>query len=167
LTHTWQNPALGLEALSRWLGKWHTEGQQLESPLGPAAPFVAVETFEWLDGGRFMVHRLDGKLGLSPAACVEMIGKNAQGELFAQTFYNDGNIKDWRLSEAGESLILNGTWSKGSDETFQLRYTARFEEAGNTIVGKWEQSRDGQAWHAFLEARSTKAQPLPNASVGS
>jgi len=167
MTHTWQTPAPGLEALSRWLGKWHTEGQQYESPLGPASTFVAVETFEWLDGGQFMVHRLDGKFGRNPAACVEILGKNADGELVAEAFYNDGNRNTWRVSEQGQTLVLNGTWARSSSETFHVRYTASFEEADNTLVGNWEQSRDGQAWHTFLEARSTKAQPLPNASIGS
>ena len=166
MKNDWNQPAPGLEALAPLMGKWHTEGQQLESPLGPAAPFVAVETFEWLDGGHFMVHRLEGKFGRQPAACVEILGKDPSSELFAQTFYNDGNTNTWRLSETTRALIWTGTWSKGSAETFQIRYTASFEEEGNTIAGKWEHSRDGNAWRTFLEARSTKAQPLPNASVG-
>jgi hypothetical protein len=165
MNHEWKTPAPGLELLTPWLGKWHTEGQQLDSPLGPAAPFVDVETFEWLEGGHFMVHRLEGKLGQEPAACVELLGKDAQSQLTAQSFYGDGQTRSWRLSEAGKTLVLNGTWSKGS-ETFQVRYVASFEEEGNTIVGTWEQSRDGHDWQTFLEARSTKAQPLPNTSVG-
>jgi len=165
MNHEWKTPAPGLEALTRWVGKWHTEGQQHESQLGPAATFVAVETFEWLAGGHFLVHRLEGQLGQQPAACLEVLGKDPQGQLTAQTFYGDGNTKTWRLSEAGKTLVLNGTWSKAA-ETFQVRYTASFEEEGNTIVGKWEKSSDGKDWQTFLEARSTKAQELPNTSVG-
>jgi hypothetical protein len=165
MNHEWKDPAPGLEAFSPCVGKWHTEGQQLESPLGPASPFVAVETFEWLDGGHFLVHRLEGKFGRHPSACVEILGKNEEG-LFAHTFYNDGNSNDWRVTAVSHGLVQEGTWSKGSGETFRVRYTARFIEAGNTIEGKWEQSRDGQSWSAFLETRSTKAQPLPNTSVG-
>lgn len=165
MNHEWKQPAPGLEALARLVGRWHTEGQQLESPLGQASPFVAVETFEWLDGGHFLVHRLEGKFGRRPSACVEILGKDGSG-LFAQTYYNDGNTNLWRVSEADRRLQLQGTWSKGSGEPFHVRYTASFEEEGNTMVGKWEQSRDGDRWDTFLEARSTKAQPLPTASVG-
>jgi hypothetical protein len=165
MNHEWKDPAPGLEAFSPCVGKWHTEGQQLESPLGPASPFVAVETFEWLDGGHFLVHRLEGKFGRQPSACVEILGKNEEG-LFAHAFYNDGNSNDWRVTAVGHGLVQEGTWSKGSGETFRVRYTARFIEEGNTIEGKWEQCRDGQSWSTFLETRSTKAQPLPNTSVG-
>ena len=96
---------------------------------------------------------------------MEIVGKDPQGRLTAQTFYSDGDTNTWSVSEVGKTLTLNGNWSKGS-ETFQVRYTASFEEEGNTIAGKWEQSRDGSSWQTFLEARSTKAQALPNTSVG-
>jgi len=165
MNHEWKNPASGLEPLTPLVGKWHTEGQQLESPLGPAATFVAVETFEWLAGGHFLVHRLEGKFGDRPAACLEVIGKDEQGQLSARSFYSDGNTRTWRVSAVGAKLVLIGSWSKGA-EAFQVRYTASFEDIGNTIAGKWEQSRDGADWRTFLELRSTKAQALPNASVG-
>jgi hypothetical protein len=163
-THT-TKCAPGLVALLPLVGKWHTEGAQLEGPLGPAAPFVAVETFEWLDGGHFLIHRLDGKFGRQRAACVEILGKDAGG-FFARTFYNDGNVNLWRLTEQGKTLVMTGEWPGGSGGPFQVRYTMSFEDAGDTLVGKWEQSRDNETWRTFLEARSTKALPLPNASIG-
>jgi len=166
MSHARTKAAAGLQALEPLVGKWHTEGQQFEGPLGPAAPFVAVETFEWLDGGQFLVHRLDGHFGRQPAACVEVLGKRAEGELFAQTFYNDGNRNDWVVKADGRVLSWTGTWPQGSPKPLHVRYTVSFEDAGNTLVGRWEQSGDGQTWHSFLEARSTKAQPLPDSSIG-
>jgi hypothetical protein len=166
MTHSATDAAPGLEALRPLVGKWHTEGQQIEGPLGPQSPFVAVETFEWLDGGHFLVHRLDGKFGQKPAACIEVWGRNEAGELFAHTFYNDGNTNDWQIRETSSALVLSGSWSKGSGPTFKLRYTARVIEGGNTLDGKWEQSRDGESWTTFMETRATKAQPLPSSSIG-
>jgi hypothetical protein len=165
MNHEWKRPAPGLEALNPLVGKWHTEGQQYAGPFGPASPFVAVETFEWLDGGHFLIHRLEGKFGRKPSACVEIFGKGAQG-LFAQTFYDDGRTTTWRVSGIQHGVVLSGSWSTGADETFQVRYTARVIEEGNTIAGTWEHSRDGAGWQPFLELRSTKAQSLPTASVG-
>lgn len=166
MNHEWKRPAAGLEALNPLVGRWHTEGQRYESPLGPASPFVGVETFEWLDGGHFLMHRLEGKFGRTPSACIEIFGRDPQG-LFAQSYYSDGNVSTWRLSEAnnGLVLVLVGKWVKEAGEV-QVRYTGRLVEEGNTLAGAWEQSRDGRVWRAFLEVRSTRAQPLPNASVG-
>jgi hypothetical protein len=166
MTHATQDAAAGLEGLRPLVGKWHTEGRQLEGPLGPASPFVAVETFEWLEGGHFLVHRLDGKFGARPAACVEIFGFNEARELYVHTFYNDGNTNTWQLEADAHTLTLNGTWSKGQGPTFRLRYSAHVIEEGNTLEGKWEHSRDGHDWTTFMETRATKAQPLPNTSVG-
>lgn len=165
MSHAAKHCAPGLEALSPLVGKWHTEGAQLESPLGPASPFVAVETFEWLDGGHFLVHRLDGRFGNQAAACIEIMGKNASG-LFAQTFYNDGNVSQWKLEEQGQTLVMTGTWPSNAPDGFQIRYTMSVTELGNTLEGKWEYAKDGSSFQTFLEARATKAMPLPNTSIG-
>jgi len=159
-------PAPGLEALLPLVGKWHTEGAQLEGPLGPAASFVAVETFEWLDGGHFLVHQLDGRFGQQPAACIEIMGIKPNGHIYAQSFYNDGNSNTWQVEAKGSNLVLSGEWAAGGGPSFHVRYVMSFTDAGNTLEGQWEQSRDGRIWKPFLDARSTRAQPLPNASIG-
>ena len=112
------------------------------------------------------MHRLDGRFGTRPAACVEIFGLNEAHELYGHTFYNDGNSNLWQLETDGHTVTLNGTWSKGQGPTFRLRYNARVIEEGNALEGKWEQSGDGREWTTFLETRATKAQSLPNTSVG-
>jgi hypothetical protein len=158
--------AAGMESLQAFVGKWHTEGNQHGGPLGPQASFVAVETFEWLEGGHFLVHRLEGRFGEQPAACVEIIGRSGDG-LSASTFYNDGKTGTWKLSETGGTWTMTGeSPQRSGGPPLKLRCTATFEDLGNSLVGKWEQSSDGERWEAFLETRSTKAQELPNMSVG-
>ena len=166
MSHTSSSAAAGLTALEKLVGKWHTEGQQHEGPLGPSAPFAAVEVFEWLEGGQFLIHRLDGHFGGQAAACVEVLGKREDGQLVAHAFYSDGKRNDWTIRDEGPTLVWSGVWSKSAGSQLHVRYTVSFEDAGNTLVGKWEQSHDGQAWQSFLEARGTKAQPLPNTSIG-
>jgi hypothetical protein len=166
MSHSSSSGAPGLSGLEPLVGKWHTEGLQHESPLGPAAPFAAVEVFEWLDGGQFLIHRLDGHFGNQPAACIEVLGKREDGQFFAHTFYNDGRRNDWVVKEDGSTLVWSGAWSTSSGSSLQVRCTVSFEDAGNTLVSKWEQSPDGQTWQVFLDARGTKAQPLPSTSIG-
>lgn len=166
MSHAHTKAAAGLSALEPLVGKWHTEGQQHESPLGPTAPFVAVETFEWLEGGHFLLHRLDGRVGELPAACVEVLGKRDDAQLVAQAFYNDGHRNEWVVGADGQTLVWRGAWPRSPGSSLQVRCTMSFEDAGNTLVSKWEQSHDGQTWQGFLDARGTKAQPLPSASIG-
>src|SRR5688500_6115 len=56
-------PDMEHERLDAFIGKWHMEGQQLAGPAGPAASISALQTYEWLDGGQFLIHRFDGHVG--------------------------------------------------------------------------------------------------------
>src|SRR5450432_4171904 len=49
-----------LEHLNVFAGKWLTNGQQHQGAVGPAAKITAVETYEWLPGERFLIHRFEG-----------------------------------------------------------------------------------------------------------
>lgn len=56
-----------------FVGKWNLEGRQLEGIVGPAAKVAAVQTYEWLTGGFFLIHRFEGRVGNGEAACIEII----------------------------------------------------------------------------------------------
>ena len=51
------------ERLGPFVGRWTTTGRQYTGPFGPEAEFTATESFEWLTGGYFLIHRLEGRLG--------------------------------------------------------------------------------------------------------
>ena len=54
-------PGAGHQRLNVFVGTWHTEGQQCEGPIGPAANIRAVETYEWLPGEFFLVNASRGE----------------------------------------------------------------------------------------------------------
>src|SRR5262245_2356547 len=97
--------------LQSFVGTWETEGQQYESPLGPAAKVKALETYGWLTGRAFLVHRFEGHVGDKPAARLELIGAAEAGTSFpVHTFYDNGFVGEWQLQERGPSWILHGHW---------------------------------------------------------
>jgi hypothetical protein len=53
-------PDPALSRLNVFVGKWVTEGLIMESPAGPTATLKAVDTYEWLPGGFFLIHHVDG-----------------------------------------------------------------------------------------------------------
>lgn len=158
-------PAPGLEDLQLLVGKWHTEGEQLSGPFGPTAPFVAVETFEWLEGGHFLIHRLDGRFGETPAACIEVLGLEA-GELVARTSYSDGRQQLWKVSAGSNGIELRGSLTAGDGATHEVRCVLALVELGNALEATWSERAANEDWNVFLRARGTKAQPLPSASIG-
>src|SRR5436190_5572558 len=85
-----------IERLDVFLGVWRTTGHQYASEFGPAARVDALETYEWLTGGRFLVHNLKGRLGEAEMACIEVVEYDPSGECYrTHTFYNDGRSAEW------------------------------------------------------------------------
>lgn len=155
------DPAPGLEGLEPLVGKWHLEGELRDGPFGPAAPFAAVSTYEWLEGGHFLIHRLEGRFGSRAAACLEVLGREA-AQVVSSSYYGDGNRRSGTLLVRGDAL----EWTSRAEGEPDVRCELRVVEEGNTLEAKWTQQQPDGKWSVFLETRGTKAQPLPNVSVG-
>lgn len=140
-----------LTHLNAFAGKWLTSGQQHASPVGPAARITAVETYEWLPGEQFLVHRFDGRVGDAPAVCLEVIGRDAAAEDYpVHSYYNTGVRNEWRLHERDGAWLMTGQWDIGGHPT-DVRCTLVFSEDGDAMAGKWEYADAAHAWHAFWE----------------
>lgn len=144
------------ERLERFVGRWNTEGRAHEGPFGPAAAISAVETFEWLPGGLFLIHRLTGRLGDKDMACVEIIGADPSGQGYVlRSFYNDGTHNVWSARLRDDNWTLTGEWPQ-EGKTIHVRCSAVFGAAGTTLSAKWEHSNDGVTWQRFWETRLVK-----------
>ncbi len=149
-------PGAGHQRLNVFVGTWHTEGQQCESPVGPASEIRAVETYEWLPGEFFLVHRFEGQVGDSAAACIEIIGYDAQSQSYpTHTFYNYGLAHEWQSHERDGTWTLAGNWPMQGKSVI-VRCTTAFSDAGNTMKSKWEQSSDGSSWETFWDVKASK-----------
>jgi hypothetical protein len=143
--------------LNVFVGKWKMEGEQYDSPFGPAAKITAVQTYEWLTGGYFLVHRFEGRVGDSKAACIEIIGHDASSQSYlTHTFYQNGITNEWQARERDRIWTFTGDWQMAG-KSVKVRFTAVFSDAGNTMTGKWEHSSDGSKWQTFWDVKATKA----------
>ena len=144
--------------LNVFIGKWNTEGQQHEGPVGPAAKITADETYEWLTGGFFLVHRFEGHVGDGAAACIETIGYDAQAETYpVHTFYNNGVANEWQYEESDGVWTLTGDWQMAG-KSQPVRCTVVFSDNGDTMTGKWEHSSDDSNWETFWDLKAKKAE---------
>jgi hypothetical protein len=144
------------ERLDAFVGKWHMEGQQIAGPAGAAATISAIETYEWLSGGQFLIHRFDGHIGNTEAACIEIIGFEPERRCYrAHSFYNNGHVNVWDLEHRDGQWRFLGDWNAGG-RSMKVRCTTTFGADGQTMQGKWEHSNDGSSWQTFWEVSARR-----------
>lgn len=60
------------QALSIFVGIWNTVGEIAATPDSPASKLLATDVYEWLPGGRFLLHRVDTRMGDTASGSIEI-----------------------------------------------------------------------------------------------
>jgi hypothetical protein len=129
-----------LEFLRALTGTWTTEGSH---PLLPGADIRGNATFDWLDGGRFLICRSHYDHPDIPDA-IAVTGV-IDDHLSMQYFDSRGVHRVYSVSMAPETWSF---WRDGPD--FAQRFTGTFSENGDTITGHGQLSRNGTTWEEDL-----------------
>ena len=146
-----------LQPLDRLVGLWSSEATH------PALPDVVVSgtlTAEWLEGRRFLILRARNDhpdfpdaisiIGFTDADRVDSsAGESAvDGESRLRMHYYDSRGV-FRLYEVSIDLEAWRIWRDAPE--FSQRFTGRFADNGNRIVGSWQLRRDDAQWHDDLQ----------------
>src|SRR5262249_38954441 len=142
-----------LKPLNRLVGTWSTEATH------PAVPGIVVHgtaSIEWLEGERFLIHRARSDHPDFPDA-LSIIGSTAHDrvddarkmgsatvdkpQLRMHYFDSRGVFRVYEVSIDDESWRI---WRDAPG--FSQRFTGRFADSGNTIVGRWQLCRDEHHW---------------------
>jgi hypothetical protein len=124
-----------LRELEVLVGEWALEAI---GPGGEPWPGEARASFEWHDSAAHLVHRWTVQMAEAPDG-VSMIGCDAANGTYYQLYSDDrGVCRIYEMSIGDGEWRL---WRKG--EPFAQRFTGRFEDGGDTIVGRWEIAEDG------------------------
>jgi hypothetical protein len=129
--------------LARFVGTWDTTGRLVDGPSGAAGALVAVDRYEWMPGGFFLLHHVDGRLGDAAVRALEVIG------------WDDarGAYRTWAFDEAGtaatyEARLDGRAWTiVGATE----RFAGTFDEAGDTLRGRWERDAGDGEWRPWMD----------------
>ncbi len=141
------NPAL--QPLSALVGAWNTVGTH---PLVPGTTFHGRTTFDWLEGGAFLImHSEIDEPGI-PSGIAIFGSDDATGECSMLYFDERG------VSRRYEVRVRDGevTWWR-DDPTFSQRFTGTIAADGRTIVGRGEMARGGAGWEPDLQLTYTRA----------
>ena len=139
-----------LEHLDRLAGEWETESTH---PLLPDTVVRGHATFEWLEGGHFLIWREhaehpDFPDSISILGCEVEEGADASGDAGGcslRSFDSRGFFRRYALGAEA------GVWRFWRDwPGFSQRFTGTFSADGDTIDGVAELNQDGSAWEEDL-----------------
>jgi hypothetical protein len=134
--------------LQPFVGTWRTQGVVRATAEAPELPFTAVDRYEWMEGGFFLLHHVEARMGGGRLVALEVIGWDAAAGTYC--------MRSWD-SQGGTGThtgtLRDGVWTiEGASE----RFTGRFSDDGGTISGLWERSADGAAWEPWMDVTLTQ-----------
>lgn len=131
-----------MRQLEPLIGEWTVEAIP---PDGEPWPGGARATFEWHASRAHMIHRQTVEMPGAPNS-ISIIGCDVANGTYYQLYSDDrGVCRVFEMSvDDGEWRL----WRRGAP--FPQRFTATFEDDGNTIAGRWEKAEDGTNYRPDL-----------------
>jgi hypothetical protein len=143
-----------VEALAPFIGQWRMAFDvATDSTDAPRA----TTTFEWLVGEHFLVQRWELDLPDAPDG-LAIIGFDPTKGTYLQHYFDSRGV-----ARVYDMDFSGGIWSLqriASEPDFSQRFTGRFSEDGDSIVGDWEMSRDGSSWSRDFTLTYTRVNQL-------
>lgn len=134
--------------LDAFVGKWKTGGTIKATESNPEIKIRGFDTYEWLPGGFFLLHKVDVYAGDDRNETTEIIGFDKTTKSYSMQHYD--NKGDSGFMKANYN---NGIWTFLGES---LRFTGRFSQDGKILSGVWEQSGDGKNWLPYIDIRLVK-----------
>lgn len=137
-----------LQALEALVGVWNTTGEIHPVGASPAGRLEATDSYEWMPGKRFLVHRVDARMNGQPARSMEIYGWDGKARKCVSRSYDDqGQMSDYTAS------LVDGRW-RIQGET--VRFDGHISDDGDTLTGVWElKGEDG--WSKWMTIRLERA----------
>ncbi len=142
------NPAL--EPIRMLIGNWNTTGTH---GLVPDTILHGRTSFEWLEGGAFLMMRSELDDPRFPSAIAIFGSDESEAGYHMLTFDERGVSRKYEVSLHGNIW----KWWRNAPEFLQ-RYEGTIVDDGNTIITKGELSKDGSSWEKDLDLTYTRAE---------
>lgn len=137
-------PTAAHRRLDAFIGDWHAEGtsfgegQDAADPRAAGVPWTSDESYEWLPGNFFVLHRWDAMVGKREFKGTEIIGYDKdEGGYFTRLFDNADNHPEYRAT------VDQDTWTFSEPQT---RATVTVQHGGDKMTFNWEWKNGGRNW---------------------
>lgn len=137
------------EKMNAFAGEWKTTGKVYAAAGTPELPINATDTYEWLEGGFFLVHRWDAQIGGKRHTGMEIMSYDAETDIYPMHSYNDEGTRGKMIAR----VDAKGVWVFGD---VKERSTVTFSADGNTMFGAWELKDESGLWKPWMEVRLEK-----------
>lgn len=145
------NPAL--ERLDILAGEWDVEFSSMSFLPDPSAVAHGRASFEWLEGGAFMIERSEAFDAEAPRGTM-IIGPDDAAETYGMLYFDSRGV-----SRIYQMSLSDRTWKIWRDfPDFSQRFIGTFNEDGNIITARWEKSSDGSNWEHDFNLLYTRAE---------
>ncbi|MGH2985038.1 MAG: hypothetical protein ACRDK5_12445 [Solirubrobacterales bacterium] len=138
-----------LADLEVFVGEW---SMAASPPGGPPWPGEGRVTFEWMEGGGFLVERWTVEMPEAPNG-VALIGTGDSPGSYRQHYFDSRGVH-----RVYEMSLEGGTWKLWRDEPdfFPQRFTGTISEEGKTIAGRWEIAEDRENFETDFDLTYTR-----------
>jgi hypothetical protein len=137
-----------LKALEVFVGIWNTTGKIMSSDEGQDQNLAATDIYEWLPGRRFLLHRVDARMGEDVSRNIEIVGWDAEkGTLYSHSYDDKGKWDRFSCSLKQRRWKIDG-------ET--MRFSGAFDADHNRLQGVWEMVQK-EKWTPWLEIELARA----------
>jgi hypothetical protein len=141
-------PNPGLEALAPLIGAWATVGHH---PMVPRTTFHGRTTFDWHEGGAFVVMRSEIDEPEIPSG-IAIFGSDDERETLSMIYFDERAVARQYEATMHDQVLR---WSRTTPK-FSQRYTITIGGDGGTMQGVGEMSRDGGPWGPDLGLTYTR-----------
>ncbi len=136
-----QNPSL--QSFDILIGKWKTIGHH---PLVPGVTLHGETSFQWLEGGAFVIMRSHIDHKDFPDG-IAIFGSDDGEDECTMNYFDERQV-----SRKYTTSIEHNIWKWWRDNSeFSQRVTCEIKDDGNTMIAKGEMSRDGKDWEEDLQ----------------
>jgi len=144
-------PNATLERLAAFIGEWDLEISSMSFRDDPAAVERGHASFDWLEGGAFLIQRSEISAPDFPRSKA-IIAPDDQAETYGMLYFDSRGV-----SRIYKMTFSGGIWTVWRDfPGFSQRFLGTFSDDGKVITARWEKSTDGSRWEHDFALKYTK-----------
>ncbi|CAM3143200.1 DUF1579 domain-containing protein [Prescottella defluvii] len=129
------------------IGRWQTSGTVLDEDGKAVATIDGTDEYEWMPGGKWVVHRVDVMMGDDHVHALELIGGyDAEADTYAMRAFDGSGAYGTMTAH----LDADGSWTFLGDG---MRSTLRPSADGSSMTARWERQDDTGGWIHWMDMR--------------